>query len=360
MMIKDSVDVILWKINNKIKLLNHVKPLNLEEEKQKVFSNFNYNPQFYYSNLSFNPGNLKQILLQLEIKALPISRVLQLKKEELIKEIELCEYIGKSKFTEKSIERYGQPKKQQVSSAKNDLENIVFEKEARTIGTEIIYKVIVRRLRQYGLNWKVEVKDSLADEASAGKTNIIFLRKNLLISKERLMTMIRHEIDCHALKAENGKYQPYKIFNYGFPNYLETEEGQAIYMVNKLGLKTKKIFFPQLRTILIDLALDHSFSFIFQRALEYGLEKEEAWNLCSRIKRGLKDTSLPGAFTKDGVYYPGYLKIKKYLNSNPINSLYLGKVSLELMEEIKKLPNLVKPRYLPLDFSQDVLDDLLN
>ncbi len=61
--------------------------------------------------------------------------------------------------------------------------------------------------------------------------------------------MLRHEIDCHVLRSENGKQQPFKIFNYGFPNYLETEEGYAIYMVNQLGIKTRKIFFPQIRVL---------------------------------------------------------------------------------------------------------------
>lgn len=359
-----KIDEKLYKIAMKIHPLFWTKPLNLEEEKLKVFKNPNYNPKFKYKKRP--PSFFKKLeekLESLKFKDTPLDKIFKAKKEELKKALILGRLLGKENFTEASISLFGKPSKEILKIAKRKLKKIKFkEKEKAFLKTEIIKIAFKRRLNQYGLsNWEIKLKENLPSLATVvSKKNKIYLRKNIFLSKERVLAMIRHEIDCHVLKSENGKIQPYKIFFYGFPNYVETEEGHATYMTRKLPFKTKKRFFAPLRVILIDLALKSSFSTIFKEALKFGLNKNEAWRICSRIKRGLENTEKPGAFTKDWLYFKGYLKISEMIKRNQIDEtiLFLGKISLDFLKEIKEIKEIKKPRFYPLPLSLDFLKKL--
>lgn len=324
-----EIDNKLDKISKKINIVSALKPTNLNSEKEKFFKDSNYNPQFQYDVKDYSI--IKHELETLEIPLDELGRLFEDKRQEFFKQIELIESIGTNKFTSKSIELFGKPPNEILNLAKKDLENVKFDKEINELDTIAIKEILEKRLKELNIDWKVELKDSLADIVSVSKKGIIFLRKGILISKQRIQTMLKHEIDCHAVKSINGLKQTYKIFNYGFPNYLETEEGIAIYMVNQLGLKIKKIYVPQVRVILVDLALKSSFSEVFAKCLEYGFSKEEAWDIVPRLKRGLKDTSLPGGFTKDWIYYSGYLKVKKYLEKGKLEDLMIGKINLDYL-----------------------------
>ena len=80
-----------------------------------------------------------------------------------------------------------------------------------------------------------------------------------------------------------------------------------------------------------------------------------SWNLCSRIKRGLKDTSKQGAFTKDSIYYPGSLKVKEFLKLNPLKDLYYGKIPVNLVNEVKMIEGLQEPKWLPLELKAEII-----
>lgn len=321
-----EIDYKLGELSKNIKLIAALKPTNLNEEKEKFFQNPEYNPQFEYQKKNYS--EIKKELKNLEIS----EKLFDEKRKELLKQIELIEFIGKEEFTQKSIELYGKPSEDIINLAKEELEKVEFEEELNNIETSEIKKRLEQHLKELDLDWEVILKDSLADEITAGKNGKIFLRNNIKVSEQRIQTMFKHEIDCHIIRAVNGLKQKYKIYNYGFPNYLETEEGLAIYMVSKLNLKTRKMYFPQIRVILVGLALKSSLSEMFKECLNYGFTEENAWNLCSRIKRGLKDTALPGCFTKDHIYYSGYLKIKKYLDKGKIEDLMIGKISLDFLD----------------------------
>ncbi|MBW2992424.1 flavohemoglobin expression-modulating QEGLA motif protein [Candidatus Woesearchaeota archaeon] len=355
----NEIDNKIAEISKKVKVLSAIKPVNLNEERNRFIEDNTHNPIFEYRELSFDPDEVRKELQDIKFDNSVICRILKAKKEEILNEINLCESIGKENFTEMSIIRHGKPDSEVISKATQELQGAEFEKEEYIIDTSKAKEILEARFEQYGLDWKVKLKDVLPTEVTAGKENSVLLRKGILASKQRMMTMIRHEIDCHILKAENGKFQPYKIFNRGFPNYLETEEGQGIYMANQLGLKTRKIFFPQMRVILTDIALKGSFSDMAKETKKYGFRDEEILNLCCRIKRGLKDTSKPGAYTKDAIYYPGALMVEEFLKKNPIEELYYGKIALEFLEDIKKIEGLQKPKFLPLPLKIEFIEQFL-
>ena len=86
----------------------------------------------------------------------------------------------------------------------------------------------------------------------------------------------------------------------------------------------------------------------WDKPLDLGFNENYAWQLALRLKRGLVDTSEPGAFTKDALYYSGFLKVSEFLETNPNNDLFYGKISLNYVQEVKRMTNLVTPKYLPL------------
>ena len=341
-----EIDRKLCEIGKQIRVIFAVNPLNLEEEKKKVFQDNGYNPQFEYGELEFNPGELKEELNSLGFDDSVLGRIFNAKRNDLIKEIEICENIGKDGFTTASIKMHSKPEKGTVELARKDLAGVGFDEENMEFDAVEVQKKFREHLKKYGLDNDVRLVDSTASNVMVER-GVVFLRKDLKISRQRLVSVIRHEIDCHVLRAENGSIQKFMIFREGFPGYLETEEGLAIYLVNQLGLKIKRVFFPQIRAILVGMALEKSFSEIFKEALKYGFLKEDAWELCSRIKRGLKDTSRPGAFTKDAIYYSGYLKVRNFLKSNPIEDLYYGKISIESLPDVRQIEGLKEPKLLP-------------
>jgi len=153
----------------------------------------------------------------------------------------------------------------------------------------------------------------------------------------------------NSLAAENGKQQPYKIFNRGLANYLETQEGLAMYNCEKVGSKPfRENYKAMAHVIAINKALSGSFVEVFEKILAFGLSMEQAFRSALKAKRGMADTSKPGAFTKDYLYWHGYHLIKKFIESGgEIADLYIGKISLNDVGEIRKMEKLQKPKYLP-------------
>lgn len=92
----------------------------------------------------------------------------------------------------------------------------------------------------------------------------------------------------------------------------------------------------------------HSFAETVDYCRKLGMLLGAAFQTTLKVKRGLEDTSKKGAFTKDLVYFAGYLEIKDFVSKGgDIKNLYYGKYSLDDLELIKQVPYLVEPRLLP-------------
>ncbi len=65
------------KVDAKIKLLFHLRPLNLEEEKKKFFEDNKYNPQFEYPQLKFDSPELIEDLHKIKTETLRSGRSLR-------------------------------------------------------------------------------------------------------------------------------------------------------------------------------------------------------------------------------------------------------------------------------------------
>lgn len=348
-----QIDQKLLQIDSKIKLLYHLRPTNLESEREKFFANPDNNPQFEYPELKFDPIELVDELQKIKLDDSTLGAIFKKKKAEISNKIRLLEQLGEEDFTETSIKLFGKPNVDDVKYCQELIRNCDL---SQIKGDKLIYSAeeVKEKFEQvfekYGLkHWAVKIKDSMVSDCVAGKNNRLFVKAKAQFSRERIESLIVHEIETHILTAENGKMQPYEIFNRGLANYLKTQEGLAMWNVEKqTQIPFTKNFKALNHVITIYNCLEKSFVDAYREALKLGLTKEDAFRSCLKAKRGFYDTGEKGAFTKDYIYFKGYFQIKEFVeNGGQIKDLYIGKMDIDDLETVKKIPGVVDAKILP-------------
>lgn len=346
------IDQNLMAIDREVKLLHHLKPTNLAEEKEKFFTKSgDYDPVFYYHRLKFDAVKLRSSLNELKFPETPLGNILREKEVEITRKIDLLSSIGKEDFSVRSIALYGAPDDITVSNAREFIRTMPekFPITKKKLNTEEAVKEFQKALRRYGLKWKIIIKVELATDALTNKDSTIFIRAGSVWTPERLRGTIAHEIETHVLRAENGRKQPYEIFSRGLANYLLTEEGLAIHNQERvMPQENEKCYWPALNLLSVEYAKEHSFSEVFRYVKNFGFDDERAWKTALKVKRGLNKTAEPGSFTKEHLYFSGYQKIKKFIaDGGDVRELYVGKIKLEDLHLIAKMPEIKPPKYLP-------------
>lgn len=347
-----KIDQELSDIDSQIKLLSHLRPLNLKEEQTKFLLDPSYNPQFQYKELSFDPNNIYSRLKRIEYPDTPIGTLWQKKADEIMRKIRLLEARHTEAFTARSIELYGSPDDQLLVEAMKEIALMPndFPKASKIHSAKEAKKIFEKAIIDYGLKgWRVKLKEDLVSDAIAGKENTIFIRSNATFTEDRLKGTLAHELETHAFTAMNGALQPYKIFQRGLADYLTTEEGLAVYNQEQTeSSETIKKYWPASSVVGIRVAMEGSFVDVYRRIVELGFGAERAWGVALKAKRGLTDTGKPGSFTKDFVYFKGYKMIQKFVSDGgDLKDLYYGKTNLEDLAILKKVKGLKSPIYLP-------------
>ena len=205
-------------------------------------------------------------------------------------------------------------------------------------------------LHSYELDsWHVKIKKSMVADCLAGKGNALFVRDGATFDSTRMRMLVAHEIETHILTAENGKGQLYSMFNRGFANYLETQEGLAVWNQEQLSnIDSPKNYRSAELVFVIDFALKHSFVETFEYCKNLGMNDDQAFKTTVKCKRGFENTEKAGSFTKDLLYFRGYLQVQKFItNGGELKDLYYGKYNLKDLETILNLPDLKEPKLLP-------------
>ena len=93
------------------------------------------------------------------------------------------------------------------------------------------------------------------------------------------------------------------------------------------------------RCFAVHVALDHGFGDVFDALLPY-FDIETAYYLAERTKRGLGDTSHPGALTKEFHYFSGPAKVESHLEGGGgLDLLWSGKIGFEDLPLVEALVN---------------------
>lgn len=345
-----QVDHQIFQVMKQIKFLSLLTPLNLNEEIEKFKNDKSYNPQFQYQNITETTIPLLDKLANIKVDNSPLGDIFKGKIEELNTLIHTINHLGASDFDKLSSKLYPHPTSKEVEIAKKLNENkIKFKAGKKIYSDKKVSKIFTDFLKSSGLsNWKVQIKDNMIGNCSVNKSNTIFIKKGSKFHETRVKKLIAHEIETHIFTAENGKKQPYKIFQFGTSNYLETQEGLAIYNQEKTLGYDKDHYFAAINLITCDISLKNSFSGSVKILEESGMPTQKAINFTLKTKRGVGDTSQKGGFAKQAIYTRGALKIEGFVNNGgKLSDLYIGKISLDELEKCQKIKSLNPPIYVP-------------
>lgn len=281
-------------------------PLNFAEEREKFFAkNFSYNPQFIYPK-EISP---KELLV-----------------------------YGKAKLRYKILAQYI------LEKNKNYFK---LEKNKKILEKKELEAIIKEYLHEYGLENEYQIVFSekyISRFSVQQKRREIRVRLPILISEKEAQSSMDHEIGTHVLRQLNYQKQIWYKKRRKFAikhNYLKTEEGLSS-VHSLLNAENKGAQKNAINYLAVDLAQKKDFISTFQFLSRYIDDPQRAFLITFKKKRGLRDTSQAGGFTKDLLYFEGFVEVLRYLKRNNFDPtfLYYGKFSLQDKEKIKELsPN---------------------
>lgn len=350
-----AIDKFLADADHDLMLLKELKPLNLAEERVLLEQDMSHNPVFRYTALPDDVDDLEARLTALEPDDTPLGLLLRKKRRELLLRITLLRARGDARrFTEVSGSLFGMPTAVLVTAAAAQLRSRaacdVPVPEKELLSAEQAAERFTSVIERYGLHeWKVGIRTALVADCTVGG-NEIYIRRGARFSRGHIDSLIAHEIETHVLTAENGSHQPFELFRRGFAHYLDTQEGLAIYNQNRiLSPHHEKRFGPPRSVLAVAYVLEHSFAETRKYLTEeLGYEPEKALTKTIDCKRGIADTSEPGGFTKGLVYFRGLRAIEAFVtDGGDLRKLYVGKVALEDIDLVPKIPGVRDAILLP-------------
>jgi hypothetical protein len=330
-----------WEILKELNLFSDVTPINSNEEKYSFFKSLTegkkYEPQFVYDKRDLS--GLEKLKNVFEFT--PTDHAI--KGSYFHHFNEQCQWIQTfamrkdPSFHLMLSNLYPAPSNETVNEALNILksEKVFYPNdENEKLSFMEVKNILEPELLKLGFtNWKVIIKPITAKMMVSSLKNELIINENASFSRLEIERLKVHEIHTHIQRFENGKLQKYKIFQYGFSNYLETEEGLALYNEELNGVLSQDDMRKYaLRVIACQWAVSKGFYELFNLLNNY-VSIDDSWNLTLRVKRGLEDTSHVGGFLKDSLYLSGYMKVKN-LKQSDIDNLWIGKVGIKELEII--------------------------
>jgi hypothetical protein len=194
-----------------------------------------------------------------------------------------------------------------------------------------VLSIVERYLKENNVNdVKYFFGKSLVTTMSGGGLSLV--AKPNYYRDVRLISLLDHEIGTHHMRAvnhgnlSNNSLSNIKKVRIGWQ--LATEEGLAC-LGNHIHYKCNLLYIPALLYYSVCVGQECSFWDTFKSCWKYVSDFDDCWVTTLRVKRGLTDTSRPGAFCKDQATFDGCMRILENRNSIDFPSLYAGKVSLE-------------------------------
>ena len=343
---------LLYKIRASLKTYHYLNPLNFEEEKYKFFKLKKYNPQFIYPDVpSEKFKKFEEILI---IKPFPnadsLSSYIKGRKiEETLLKLKLILSIGKSDISlySKLLYQLKFDRKTIDCALKDSKISSSFKSQEKLNQSQTVNKFCEYLNKNNLNNWQV-TKSERSDFyfQVLHQSRLISVGKNLNWDYCNIDNTLAHEIDGHVIRSINAKKQKKKAFQANLPFYIKTEEGLACYLGDycaKDGQTSLK--HHAIKYLAGYFALSNSFYETYNFLIDHGFTKELAFQRTFRLKRGLTDTSMPGCFAREAMYYEGMVEVKDYLDGGgDIRKLYLGKVGLEYIDIVPIPENQVIPQ----------------
>ena len=348
-------------------------PTNLKEEKERFFKSDTYEPYFEYRVVKNRNEQIFRELSALNRVSDVDPRISDfyiklIEDKKLVSE--LMHAVGNNPLvTELSLRKYKNPTSKlfrnssRVLRGKLDNYDVKISKKldrGKKLNYDQIEKVFNITFDMLSLDdWSVASSKKISKNAiKVGiKCKKVYVDPNINRSEFKIKKLLVHEIGTHVLRSYNG-------FKTGFPalgnanisSYLDIEEGLATWNEESMGYLTDKWLKTKAgMTWAIYLGEQLTFRQLYN-ALSGTFLKYSSWDIAYRVKRGLGDTSYPGIYTKDIVYFRGFQKVKRLLEKDPTmyEKLYAGKIDIKRTKWVDEglIP---KPKIVP---SKELWNDI--
>lgn len=247
-------------------------------------------------------------------------------------------------------------KVQQSMGGADAFMQLMYGTDEEKVPCEELHAVILEYLRDHNLEDKVEIRivEGMLSAANVlkGQTDekyVVNIAKGP-ISKPIIQSIADHEVGTHLLRMMNDEHQIWHGVRerYRLANPWTTEEGFAT--LNTYRTLPSKLMYPQaLRYWAVCRGAQTGFVELFNELHSHVSDAKRCWQICCRIKRGMLDTSQPGAFYMDQAYFKGAVEILKHLDEVDFGRLYSGQIALQDLDKVHFLlrKELVRlPRFL--------------
>uniref|UniRef100_A0A7S4V2H1 Uncharacterized protein n=1 Tax=Alexandrium monilatum TaxID=311494 RepID=A0A7S4V2H1_9DINO len=290
-------------------LLLRLRPTNLQEAMEAFFqSGFSEAPRFTYSFDEEYVSKHFQENSHVCFELLPeAKRILQRVQDE---------YGGPEAFMQRL---YGEEK----------------------ISAEDLRDIVATYLQEHNVEDKVEIRivDNMLAAANVVKPSpdekyVVNIARGS-ISKTMVQGICDHEVGTHLLRMMNDEYQVWhgRRDRYRLLNPWTTEEGFAT--LNTYITMPCKLLYPQaLRYFAVCRGAQVGFVELFHELRQHVSDPKRCWQMCCRIKRGMIDTSQPGAFYMDQAYFKGAVEILRHVNEIDFGRLYAGQIALQDLDKV--------------------------
>ncbi len=296
--------------------LRNLVPTNILEEKERFFTDQNYNPQFKYSiPISFDQPPYQGLL-------------------------ETTHLAVATRTLEDTLAQFGTE------------EAYLFKTEGDVLPEESVLSQINSYLTESGVHNIVNLVLSTDYSSRTALEKVesgyeLRIRKPIEYRAFSLRGMLHHEIGTHLYRWRNDELVWQQIERSpDLHDFRETEEGLASFHT-LLENKAPYLWTPALYYYTVATAKEKSFSSLFSDLEKFVADPGRRWELSVRAKRGLTDTSQPGGFFKDQTYLSGAIAVAEWITLNPtlVKFLYLGKIAIADINTLKA--NVAEPAYLP-------------
>lgn len=330
---------------NRLALGPAVKPSNLLAEKEAFLhprrSRRKKSPVYRYQG-SPSKWSDKKPVLPLESDDAPqeVIEIYQEKQRELEIMQKMLAAVGSAKFAHFAVELFGAPTAEDARQARKVLEILADVAPPETnCPAEDFAALLEARLDQLGISMTIKLVSPMATKISVDSiSRTIHLNQKAFFAPQETKRLLVHEIDVHAARIHNGSCLPWGIFAMGTAGYREAEEGLAVHYERQTGHLYRfqeKLYAG--RCLAVYLSLSAGFAEVFEELRVY-FDEETAYHIVERVKRGLADTSHPGALTKEFHYFTGPSRVRSYLDDGgKLEMLMGGKIAFKHAPVIAKL-----------------------
>ena len=322
-----------------------VKPSNLLAEKEAFLhprlSRRKKSPVFRYQGSPSRWSDIKPVLsLESDDAPSEVIEIYREKQRELGILQKMLAAVGSERFAPFAVEIFGVPTAEDARQARKVLDILAdVAPPEKNCPAKDFAALLEARLEQLGISIDIKLVPSMATKVWVDSiSRTIHLNQKAFFAPQETRRLLVHEIDVHAVRIHNGSCLPWGIFSMGTAGYREAEEGLAVHCERQAGHLYRfqeKLYAG--RCLAVYLSLSAGFTEVFEELLVY-FDEATAYNIVERVKRGLSDTSRPGALTKEFHYFTGPGRVRSYLDGGgKLEMLMGGKIAFKHAPVLAKL-----------------------